>query len=140
MEQHMKHQQSLLDQMRFLNKRIFNRITLRFAGASYSPISIIRHVGRRSRSHYTTPVIAIQPFGNQFIFALPYGSNVDWYRNLLAAGQGTVICYGEEYHVEKPQPLDAKGDLAALPFLLGLIVKFVGVQHFIQMKSAKVIR
>jgi deazaflavin-dependent oxidoreductase (nitroreductase family) len=139
MEQHMKHQQSLLHQMRFLNKRIFNRITLRFAGASYSPISIIRHVGRRSGTPYTTPVIAVKPFGNQFIFALPYGHRVDWYRNILAAGQGTVVWHGKEYPVENPEPLAARSSLSALPLALRLIVRIVGIQHFIEIKSSRMI-
>ena len=139
MEQSMKYQQSLLNRLRFLNKRIFNRVTLRFAGYSFSPISILRHVGRRSGTPYTTPVIAIKPFNEQFIFALPYGHNVDWYRNILAAGGGTVVCHGEEYKVEKPQPLNVRAGSSALPFVLGLIVRLVGVQHFIQMKTAKVI-
>ena len=132
----MKYQRPLLNQMRFLNKQIFNRFTLRFAGSSYSPISMIRHVGRRSGTLYTTPVIVLKSFGDQFIFALPYGQNVDWYRNILAAGRGTVICHGKASLVENPEPLDDKADSSALPFLLKLIVKFVGVQHFIQMKSA----
>jgi deazaflavin-dependent oxidoreductase (nitroreductase family) len=135
----MKYQQSFLNRLRFLNKRIFNRVTLRFAGSSFSPISIIRHVGRRSGSHYITPVIAVKPFGDQFIFALPYGHNVDWYRNILAAGRGTVVCHGREYQVEKPEPLDAQTGSVALPFVLRLIVRSMGVQHFIQMKTAKVI-
>ena len=134
----MKYQQSLLNRLRFLNKRIFNRVTLRFAGSFYSPISIIRHVGRRSGTHYATPVIAIRPFSDQFIFALPYGHNVDWYRNILAAGRGTIICHGKEYQVEKPQALDVKAGLSALPFVLGLIVRFIGVQHFIQMRTTMV--
>ena len=135
----MKYQQSLLDRMRFLNKRFFNRVILKLAGSSCSPISIIRHVGRRSGTPYTTPVIAVKPFGDQFILSLPYGHNVDWYRNILAAGRGTVICHGKEYEVEKPEPLDVKAGWSKLPFVLGLIVRFVGVQHFIQMKSAPVI-
>jgi deazaflavin-dependent oxidoreductase (nitroreductase family) len=138
MEQPMNYQQSLLNRMRFLNKRIFNRITLRFAGASFSPISIIRHVGRRSGLPYKTPVIAVRPFANQFMFALPYGHNVVWYRNILAAGRGTVIWHSKEYRVEKPQPLVEKTDLTTLPFVLRLIVRVIGGQHFIQMKIIKV--
>lgn len=134
----MKYQQSLLNRMRFLNKRIFNRITLRFAGASFSPISIIRHVGRRSGVPYKTPVIAVRPFVNQFIFALPYGDNVDWYRNILAAGRGTVVWHGKEYPVEQPGPLAGKTGLTPLPFVLRLIVRVMGGQHFIQMKIIKV--
>jgi hypothetical protein len=135
MAKKMKYQQSFLNRMRFLNKRIFNRVTLRFAGASYSPISIIRHLGRRSGTTYTTPII-VEPVGNTFLFALPYGSKVDWYRNVLAAGRGTVIWHGKEYPVESPEPLVGTG-LPSFPVILRLIVQIVGVRHFIQMKYSK---
>ena len=135
MEKRMKYQRSLLHRMRFLNKRIFNRVTLKFAGSSYSAISIIRHVGRRSGTPYATPVIA-QAADNGFVFALPYGDKVDWYRNILAAGRGTVVWRGKEYPVEKPEPLDGNADASALPLTLRMIVRFVGVQHFIRLKSS----
>lgn len=134
----MKYQQSLLNRMRFLNKWFFNRLTLKFAGSAYSPISIIRHVGRRSGTPYSTPVI-IEPLGDAFLFALPYGSRVDWYRNVLAAGWGTVIWHGKEYPVESPEPLVVRAGLPAFPLAVRLIVRIVGAQYFIQMKSSKVI-
>jgi deazaflavin-dependent oxidoreductase (nitroreductase family) len=136
MEQPMKYQQSLLNRMRFLNKRIFNRVTLKFAGSAYSPISIIHHFGRRSGNIYATPVI-VEPLGDRFLFALPYGSQVDWYRNIQAAGRGTVVWHGKEYLVEKPESLVVKTGLPAFPFVLKLIVWIVGAQHFIQMKSSE---
>ena len=132
----MKYQQSLLNRMRFLNKRLFNRVTLTFAGSAYSPISIIRHVGRRSGTLYATPVIA-QAVGGRFLFALPYGHKVDWYRNILAAGRGTVVWRGKEYPIEGPEPLVIFQGASAIPFVLRLIVQMVGVQHFIQMKASK---
>lgn len=138
METQMKYQKSFLNRMRFLNKRIFNRITLKFAGSSYSPISIIRHIGRRSGTTYATPVI-VQPSGDMFVLALPYGSKVDWYRNVLAAGRGTIIWHSKEYPVESPQPLPAGAGLHAFPIGLSLIVRIVGAQHFIQMKSSRAI-
>lgn len=136
MEKRMKYQQSLLHRMRFLNKRIFNRVTLKFAGSSYSPISVIRHVGRRSGTVYATPVIA-QAVDNGFVFALPYGDKVDWYRNILAAGGGTVVWRGKEYPAESPKPLLQGTGLPTLPFVFRWIVQIVGIQHFIQMKSAR---
>ena len=132
----MKYRQSILHQMRFLNKRIFNRVTLKFAGSSYSPISIIRHVGRRSGTPYTTPVIA-QAAGDGFVFALPYGNKVDWYRDILAAGRGTAVWRGKEYPVERPDPLEVKTDASALPLAIRMIVRLVGARHFIHMKSSK---
>jgi hypothetical protein len=137
MEQQMKYQQSLLNRMRYLNKRIFNRVTLKFAGSAYSPISIIRHSGRRSGTIYATPVI-VEPLGDTFLFALPYGFRVDWYRNVLAAGRGTVIWHGKEYPVASPEPLVGTG-LPGFPFILRLIVRIVGAQHFMQMKSSEAI-
>lgn len=136
MKRHMKYQQYILNQMRFLNKGIFNRVTLKFAGSAYSPISIIRHLGRRSGTSYETPVI-VEPLGDTFLFALPYGSKVDWYRNVLAAGRGTVIWHGKEYVVESPEPLVVRTSMPALPFIFKWIVRVVGVQHFIQMKRSR---
>ena len=134
----MNYQQSLLNRMRVLNKRFYNRVTLKFASSAYSPISIIRHVGRRSGIPYSTPIVA-ESVGDKFLFALPYGSKVDWYRNIVAAGWGTVIWHGKEYPVASPEPLAVKTSLPALPFVIRLIVRIVGIQHFVQMKSSKMI-
>jgi deazaflavin-dependent oxidoreductase (nitroreductase family) len=128
----MKAQLLLPNRMRFLNKSVFNRVTLRFAGSSHSPISLIRHVGRRSRSAYTTPVIAV-PTGNRFVFALPYGRKVDWYRNILATGRGVVVWHGRQYPVENPEPLLVGAGKAALPFALRCIVRILGSRYFMQM-------
>jgi len=58
MKKEMKYQRILMNRMRFLNKRIFNPVILKFAGSSYSPISIICHIGGQSGIIYLTPVIA----------------------------------------------------------------------------------
>lgn len=134
----MKNRQSFLNRMRFLNKKIFNRVTLKFAGSSHSPISIIRHVGRRSGTPYATPVIVI-PFSDKFIFTLPYGREVDWYRNVKAAGRGTVVWHGKEYLVEDPEPLVVRTGLPGLPLALRLILPIVGTHLFRQMKSTGMI-
>ena len=134
----MKNRQSFLNRMRFLNKKIFNRVTLKFAGASQSPISVIRHIGRRSGTPYATPVIAV-PLVDRFVFALPYGREVDWYRNVLAARKGIIVWHGKEYPIEDPKPLVTRTDLSAFPLALRWIVRIVGAWHFMQMKSPQVI-
>jgi hypothetical protein len=63
---------------------------------------------------------------------------VDWYRNVLAAGQATVVWRGKEYAVDKPESLVGSADLEALPLALRWIVQIVGAGHFMQMKSSKV--
>ena len=133
----MKALQRLRNRLRFLNKWIFNRLILKFAGASYSQISVIRHVGRRSGRAYATPVFAV-PSGDRFVFALPYGADVDWYRNVLAAGQATMVWRGKEYLVENPEPLVVLKELPRLPFIFRMILPVVGTQLFRQMKSTRV--
>jgi deazaflavin-dependent oxidoreductase (nitroreductase family) len=128
----MKAQLVLPNRMRFLNKSLFNRMTVKFAGSSRSPVSLIRHVGRRSRLAYATPVIAV-PADHRFVIGLPYGRKVDWYRNVLAAGRGTVVWHGRPYQVENPKPLLVGAGKTALPFALRCIVRIVGSRYFMQM-------
>src|SRR5215207_10819378 len=125
MEKEMKYQRNLINRMRSLNKKIFNPVVLKFAGSSHSPISIIRHVGRRSGKIYLTPVIA-QSLSNGFVFILPYGNEVDWYRNILAAGQATVVWRGKECPIDNPKSLVGSADLQALPPILSAIIGIMG--------------
>ncbi len=68
--------------------------------------AVLHHTGRRSGKEYTTPVVAITiPDG--FILPLPYGTDVDWLRNLLAAGRATIRNAGVLYEVSRPEITDA---------------------------------
>ena len=69
--------QTLLNQIRFFNKRFLNRLFLKFAGVSRTPFAVIRHVGRRSGKPYETPII-VMPVSGGFVVALTYGPEVDW--------------------------------------------------------------
>ncbi|RPI87950.1 MAG: hypothetical protein EHM41_03075 [Chloroflexi bacterium] len=134
----MKKRYSILNRLRFLNKMIFNRVTLKFAGSSLCPISIIQHIGRLSGTQYATPIIVI-PFAEKFIFALPYGDKVDWYRNVRAAGRGIVVWHGKQYLVEDPELFVVSTGEVGFPLILRLIVPFVSAQLFRQMKFTRVI-
>ena len=128
----------LLRRIRFFNKRVLNRVTLRFAGSPHSPISVIRHVGRRSGRLYATPVI-MEPLADTFVLALTYGTAVDWYQNVLAAGRCVLVWHGKEYAVESPGPLDAKTALPAFPLPLRYILQIMGTRDFFGLKSHSVI-
>ena len=66
------------------NKRVTNRVTRRFAW--WLPgFAIVTHVGRRSGRRYRTPVNVFRSDG-RYVFALTYGRESDWVRNVLAAG------------------------------------------------------
>jgi deazaflavin-dependent oxidoreductase (nitroreductase family) len=48
--------------------------------------AIVTHVGRRSGRTYRTPVNVFRD-GDRYTFALTYGPESDWVRNVLAAGR-----------------------------------------------------
>ncbi|OGD54286.1 hypothetical protein A3K81_01555 [Candidatus Bathyarchaeota archaeon RBG_13_60_20] len=76
------------------NKHFTNRFFLIFAGRM-PPFAIVSHRGRRSGRGYRTPVLAF-PTETGFVFALTYGRDVDWARNLVALGGGSLVHKGEE--------------------------------------------
>jgi deazaflavin-dependent oxidoreductase (nitroreductase family) len=122
------------DRMRIFNKYVTNRLLRRFASCSRGPFAIIGHVGRHSGKPYET-VIWVWPTREGFVIALTYGSQVDWYRNLLAAGGGTVLWHRRLYAVGKPEPIDAQTALPAFPAPFRLIFRMFGRQEeFVQVK------
>src|SRR4029453_19234887 len=98
--------------LRHVNKVSFNRLTLMFAGRHV--FAVVHHVGRRAGRGYTTPVVAWL-IADGFIMSLPYGTDTDWCRNVLAAGQGTIEWHGRTYSVSKPEVLDAATVQPLLP-------------------------
>lgn len=128
----------MIKRIRYFNKRVTNRITLRIAGAPHSPISLIRHQGRRSAKPYETPIIVAHT-SDGFIFALTYGPNVDWYRNILAAGHGTLRCNGKEYNIDSPQTIDARMGQAAFGIPAKFILRLLGIRYFFQMREQEVV-
>ncbi|HZU01481.1 MAG TPA: nitroreductase family deazaflavin-dependent oxidoreductase [Ktedonobacteraceae bacterium] len=123
-----------LDRVRVFNKHVTNRVLRRFANGSRGPFAILGHVGRRSGKPYET-VIWVWPTREGFVIALTYGTRVDWYRNMVAAGGGTVFWHRRRYMVGKPELIDADAALLAFPALFRLIFRTIGKREkFVQMR------
>jgi len=118
--------------IRAFNKHYFNRLARRFAGVSRTPFALIRHVGRRSGKPYETPII-VMPQGNGFVIALTYGPEVDWYRNVQAAGEATLLWHNQEYALKQPEPIDITTGLSAFPTPFRQILGLLGTQLFVRM-------
>ena len=68
----------------WFNKRVTNRFTRHIA--SWAPgFAIVTHVGRRSGRAYRTPVNVFRD-RDRYVFAVTYGKDSDWVRNVVAAG------------------------------------------------------
>jgi deazaflavin-dependent oxidoreductase (nitroreductase family) len=92
----------------WLLKNTLNRLTTRVAKSGRGPFSLVRHIGRRSGTVYETPIIvAAVPEG--FVAELTYGENVNWYRNVVAAGGCDLLVAGVTHRVVavEPYPVDA---------------------------------
>jgi deazaflavin-dependent oxidoreductase (nitroreductase family) len=84
-----------------LNRVGLNRITRPFA--TWVPgLGVVIHVGRRSGRTYRTPVNVFRD-GQQYTFALTYGAETDWVRNVVAAGGCELITRRRRIQLGSPR-------------------------------------
>lgn len=99
-----------------INKRVLNPVMLHLAGRRLWYASRLDHVGRRSGRPFATPVVAHAVPGG-FAIPLPYGRDVDWLRNLEAAGHATLVHGGRHIPVTKPRVVPFEDVAPDLPWL-----------------------
>lgn len=98
---------SVRDAIRVFNKYVTNPVMMRFAGRRHWYAAVICHTGRRSGKSYATPVVAEKVEGG-FVIPLPYGTEVDWLRNVVHAGRATIRFQGLTFDVVEPGIIDAE--------------------------------
>ncbi len=76
--------------MRHVNRVFTNRLFGTFAWL-VPPFAVIHHRGRKSGRAYRTPVLAL-PSDSGFVIPMTYGRDVDWARNMCAAGGAAFRC------------------------------------------------
>ena len=116
------------------NKRLLNPVMLRVA-TGVGPMAVVRHVGRRSGRAYRTPVFAFayRAFPTEpvrVVLALTYGPDVDWVRNVDAAGEFVLERRGEEYRVEDLRRATGEEGLRLLPGWTSAVLRRTGVDEF----------
>jgi hypothetical protein len=99
------------------------------ARSGHGPFSLIRHVGRKSGHIYETPGILVRVEAG-FIAELTYGENVNWYRNIVAAGGRAVVHHGREYRVTGIEACSAEPGRSAYPELFRLVLKATRREEF----------
>jgi deazaflavin-dependent oxidoreductase (nitroreductase family) len=104
----------VLSAVRRLNRRFINPQQLRTAGTPGAYASVIRHRGRSSGRQYETPVGA-SPTADGFVIALPYGTQADWLRNVMAHGSATIVHDGATYDVDAPELVPIAAVIEDLP-------------------------
>lgn len=117
------------------NKCVENPIRVRFAGRS-GVTAIVHHLGRRSGKPYATPVIAHQS-EQIVIIPLPYGTDVDWLRNVRAVGQAVVDLEGRRFQVHGPVIVDIDDVVDLLPASMVFAVRVNGAREALRLRISE---
>jgi deazaflavin-dependent oxidoreductase (nitroreductase family) len=117
------------------NRYWINPLVRRIAGMGL-PFMLIRHVGRRSGRTFETPVLAFRN-DDRFVIALTYGSEVDWLRNLRAAGNCEARFRGERYQISPVSVVRGEARRQPLPRVAQVLLALVSVQEFLLVDARK---
>jgi deazaflavin-dependent oxidoreductase (nitroreductase family) len=81
------------------------------------PLATLHHEGRKSGRRYRTPVVAFRT-KKGFIVPMTYGRDVDWARNIVAAGSCEIVQLGRHYSLGHPRIVGGKVAYPRLPALV----------------------
>jgi deazaflavin-dependent oxidoreductase (nitroreductase family) len=114
------------------NSRFTNRLTRPFAG--WLPyFGIVEHVGRTSGRRYRSPVNVFR-HRDRIVFALTYGPDAQWIRNVIAAGGCTLMTRGHRLRLVDPRRFsDPKR--SEVPWFFRAPLGALNVTEFMEMRA-----
>ena len=119
--------------MRPFTIRVVNPVTRLVAG--WLPgFGILHYRGRKSGQEYRIPMNVFRR-GDDYVFALTYGPDVQWVKNVIAAGECRLVTLGRSRRLIGPRLVhDPTRSLMPL-----VVRQFLGVMHvteFLRMRIA----
>ena len=112
---------------------LFNPIARRFAG--WVPgFGILEYRGRKSGRAYHTPINAFRR-GDAYVFALTYGADVEWVKNVLAAGGCTLRTRGRRVRLVEPE-LFVDPSRRLMPPVVRIVLQLDRATQFLRMRIA----
>ena len=112
---------------------VFNPISRRFV--RWLPgFGILDYRGRKSGRAYRTPMIAVR-HGDEWVFALTYGSDVQWVKNVVAAGEATLEVRRRKIRIVDPE-LMVDPARRLMPPVLRQALGLMRVSEFLRMRPA----
>jgi deazaflavin-dependent oxidoreductase (nitroreductase family) len=117
-----------------INKLVTNPL-LRPVAARAPYFGIVVHRGRVSGRVYRTPVNVFQR-GEEVIFALTYGPDRDWVRNVMQQGPFTLIHRGRSTELIEPRLQDTIEAPALIPAVVRGILRRLSVHTFLLARRA----
>lgn len=86
-------------------RRVLNPLVLRVAGR-WGSLVVLEHIGRRTGAVRRTPLMAFRS-GDVVTVALTYGPDVQWLRNVRAAGGCRMLLRGRVLALGPPRAVPA---------------------------------
>src|SRR5262249_13900357 len=108
--------------IRFVNP-VLARVADRLPG-----FCIATYIGRTSGKVYHLPLNVFRQ-GNQFVFALTYGADVQWVKNVQAAGRCEIVTRRRRYTLVRPR-LEVDRAASAMPIPVRWFLRLTRVDHF----------
>jgi deazaflavin-dependent oxidoreductase (nitroreductase family) len=116
-----------------VNLAFGNRILTPFA-ARLPGLGIVEHTGRRSGIVRLNPVAIFRRGADRYVVALWYGPDVQWVRNVLAAGECRVRTRGRWIRLAEPRRFrDPRR--REIPLFLRPVAALLRVEHFLELRQ-----
>jgi deazaflavin-dependent oxidoreductase (nitroreductase family) len=111
------------------NKVVTNRV-LGLIAPWVPPFAVVVHVGRSSGRAYRTPVWCFHR-GGRYAFALTYGSESDWVRNVVAAGGCRLLRLGRTVDLTAPRVVRARSGRGIVSAFVVVPLRVFGTHEFL---------
>ena len=119
--------------MRPFTMRFVNPLTRLVAG--WLPgFGLLTYRGRKSGKAYRTPMNVFRQ-GDEYVFAMTYGADVQWVKNILAAGECGLRTRGRALRLVEPR-LYADPARRDMPFPVRQFLGLLEVTEFLRLRIA----
>ncbi len=113
--------------------RFVNPVTRLVAG--WLPgFGILRYRGRKTGKLYRTPMNVFRR-GDGYVFALTYGPEVQWVKNIMASGELDLRTMGRDIHLVEPERF-SDPTRRVMPALIRPFLRAIRVTEFLRMRIA----
>jgi deazaflavin-dependent oxidoreductase (nitroreductase family) len=118
-----------------VNLAFTNRL-MRPAAARLPWFGVLEHIGRKSGAVRQSPLNAFRRGPDRWIVALTYGPDVQWVRNVLAAGRCRMLVQGSWIELVEPRRFrDPRR--TQVPLIVRWALTLLGVDWFLEMREAR---
>ena len=118
--------------LRPFTTRLFNPISRHFVHR-LPGFAIVGYRGRTSGRSYRTPMNVFRR-GDTYVFALTYGPDVQWVKNVLAAGEADLQVGSRHIPLRDPE-LFADPTRRLIPWPVRIVLRLMGVRWFLRMAA-----